>query len=486
MSGSIETSQGMRRAVFELCDAFDRVDRPGTGRITDLVRRSLDETIRLAVVGRVKAGKSTLVNALVGRIVAPTAAVECTKVTTHYRFGGPERGEVYTRDGMRIPFDLHYGCLPERLPVPPERVQHAVVYLQSEVLRDMTLIDTPGLATTTTSHEDATRRTVLGHEGVRAADALLVVFRDMPMRDDMDFLREWGSVTNTPAEAASHAIGVLTHADTFGGSPWGADDPIAKAREGAGRFAQQHGALLGNVVAVAGTMAQAARAGLVREHDAAMLGRLGDVDELDLELRDPSFLGELAPGILNLEVSRLAELIGEYGIRFGREPAREGARALSHWLEKSSGIEELRRALAVRYVGRYVHVKARRAIERLERLAWANGAPLPLRGIVAEAKLKPELHPLQELDALERLAAIEPNHPLVGMLDRQLSGRNDAERLALSPASTPGQLRNQALTWSMEARRAAVVEPYPERQNAYNVLDRSFTLLAMKLGRTGR
>lgn len=108
---------------------------------------------------------------------------------------------------------------------------------------------------------------------------------------------------------------------------------------------------------------------------------------------------------------------------------------------------------------------------------------MPLRGLVAEAKLRPELHPLEELDALERLAAIEPNHPLVAMLDCQLSARNDAERLAMSPASTPEQLRTQALTWSMEARRAAVVEPYPERQNAYNVLDRSFTLLAMRLGR---
>lgn len=473
----------MRRAIFELCDAFDRVDRPGTGNVTDTVRRSLDETIRLAVVGRVKAGKSTLVNALVGRVVAPTAPVECTKVTTHYTFGGPERGEVIRRDGARIPFDLENGGLPRFLPIPTEQVAYAVVYLQSEVLRDMTLIDTPGLATTTTSHEEAARRTVLGHEGVRAADALLVVFHDMLLRDDMDFLREWASMTNTPAESASRAIGVLTHADTYGGSPWSSNDPIEHARDGATKFAERHGAHLGNVIAVAGNMAQAARTGLVREHDAAMLSQLGQVDELDLELRDPNFLGELAPGILNLEVSRLAELIGEYGIRHGRKPASQGARALSDWLVQASGIDDLRRALAVRYVGRYVHVKTRRALERLERLAWANGAPAPLRGLVAEAKLRAELHPLHELDALERLAVHEPTHPLVGMLDRQLSARNDSERLAMAPASSPEQLRKQALTWSMEARRAAVVEPYPERQNAYHVLDRSFTLLAMKLGR---
>lgn len=481
MTSSVEASAMMRQAVLDACDAFDHVDRRGTGRITDRVRHQLGETVRLAVVGRVKAGKSTLVNALVGRIVAPTGVTECTKISTHYTFGAPERGLVITRNGQQVPFDLVNGGLPEQLPVPIGDIAHAVVFLQSEVLRDMTLIDTPGLATTTGQYEDAARRTVLGHESVRQADALVYVFHGQVLRDDVDFLREWGSVTATPAEAASHAVGVLSHADTFGGTPWGSDDPIAQARESAKQFAKKHGTQLGTVVAVAGNMAQASRTGSVREHDAAMLARLRDVDELDLELRDPDQLGELAPGILNLEVSRLAELVGEYGLRFGRVHAANGARALSDWLTEASGIDTLRRALAVRYIGRYAHVKARRGLDTLEQLAWANGAPPQLRAIVSETRLQPALHPLQELDALERLAAIEPDHPLVGMLDRQLSARNDAERLAMPASSTSEQLREQALTWSTEARRASVVEPYPERQNAYQVLDRSFTQIALRL-----
>lgn len=478
---AISASEGMRRAVTELCDAFDGVDRPGTGQLTDAVRRSLNDTIRLAVVGRVKAGKSTLVNALVGRVVAPTSAVECTKVTTHYTFGGPERGEVVLRNGQRLPFDLINGCLPDTLPAPIEHIAHAIVYLQSEVLRDMTLIDTPGLATTTTEHAEATRREILGHEGAQAADALVYVFRDMPLRDDLEFLREWGSITNTAGEDAARAIGVLSHADTFGGTPWGSADPIELARQRAETFASQHGANLGTVVAIAGNMAQAARTGLVREDDATSLAQLAAADDLDLELRGGEPDAAIAPGIYNREVQRLVELIGEYGLRHGRAPAQQGARALSDWLVQASGIEQLRRALAVRYVGRYSYVKTRRALEQLERLAWSNGAPPPLRNLVAEARLRPELHPLNELDALERLAAVEPDHPLVGMLDRQLAGRNDAEKLAMPPSSTALQLRDRALKWSVEARRAAVVEPYPERQNAYQVLDRSFTNLALRL-----
>lgn len=481
MTSSVEAAAMMRQAVLDACDAFDQVDRRGTGRITDRVRHQLGETVRLAVVGRVKAGKSTLVNALVGRVVAPTGVTECTKISTHYTFGAPERGLIITRNGQQVPFDLVQGGLPQQLPVPTEHIAHAVVFLQSEVLRDMTLIDTPGLATTTGQFEDAARRTVLGHESVRQADALVYVFNGQVLRDDVNFLSEWGSVTATPAEAASHAVGVLSHADTFGGSPWGSDDPIALARDAATKFAKKHGAQLGTVVAVAGNMAQAARTGMVREHDAAMLAQLQQVDELDLELRDPQQPGEIAPGIPNLEVSRLADVVGEYGLRFGRGHAAQGARALSDWLTDASGIDGLRRALAVRYVGRYAHVKARRGLDTLEQLAWSNGAPPQLRAIVSEARLKPVLHPLQELDALERLAAVEPDHPLVGMLDRQLSARNDAERLAMPASSTPEQLREQALNWSVEARRASVVEPYPERQNAYHVLDRSFTQIALRL-----
>ena len=47
----------------------------------------LDEPLRVAIAGKVKAGKSTLLNALVGEQVAPTDAGECTRVVTWYRDG---------------------------------------------------------------------------------------------------------------------------------------------------------------------------------------------------------------------------------------------------------------------------------------------------------------------------------------------------------------------------------------------------------------
>ena len=51
------------------------------------VRERLDEPLRVAVAGRVKAGKSTLLNALVGERLAPTDAGECTRIVTWYEDG---------------------------------------------------------------------------------------------------------------------------------------------------------------------------------------------------------------------------------------------------------------------------------------------------------------------------------------------------------------------------------------------------------------
>ena len=56
----------------------------------------LDEPLRVAIAGKVKAGKSTLLNALVGEQVAPTDAGECTRVVTWYR-AAPRRGSCCTR-----------------------------------------------------------------------------------------------------------------------------------------------------------------------------------------------------------------------------------------------------------------------------------------------------------------------------------------------------------------------------------------------------
>ena len=53
----------------------------------------------VAIVGRVKAGKSTLLNALVGEELAPTDAGECTRVVTWYVDGPSYKATLHPREG---------------------------------------------------------------------------------------------------------------------------------------------------------------------------------------------------------------------------------------------------------------------------------------------------------------------------------------------------------------------------------------------------
>src|SRR5580765_7589392 len=109
----------------------------------------LDEPLRVAIAGKVKAGKSTLLNALVGEELAPTDAGECTKVVTWYRDGITYRVMMHPRDGepRQVPFSRDAGAIDVDLQgLPVEFVDRLEVEWPSSSLRSMTLIDTPGIA----------------------------------------------------------------------------------------------------------------------------------------------------------------------------------------------------------------------------------------------------------------------------------------------------------------------------------------------------
>src|SRR5687767_13459269 len=135
--------------VAALCDEVGPRLGPAAQPHVLGVRRRLDEPLRVAIAGRLKAGKSTLVNALIGRRVAPTAVGECTRVVTRFRYGTADRVDVVGRDGSRasLPLDDD-GMIPQRLGRGATGIAYVDVTLTSEKLRDLTVVDTPGLSST--------------------------------------------------------------------------------------------------------------------------------------------------------------------------------------------------------------------------------------------------------------------------------------------------------------------------------------------------
>ena len=93
-----------RRVLLLAAEA--RRDDPEAVRAVRTQLDRLDEPLRVAIAGKVKAGKSTLLNALVGEQVAPTDAGECTKVVTWYRDGSVPRIVLHPRSGLPQPLPV--------------------------------------------------------------------------------------------------------------------------------------------------------------------------------------------------------------------------------------------------------------------------------------------------------------------------------------------------------------------------------------------
>ena len=123
------------------------------------IERRLAEPLRVAIAGRVKAGKSTLLNALVRDRLAATDAGECTTVVTEYRHahsyevrGRPagERGwiELPMRRGDRLEIEI-----PAALRGGLDRI---AVGWPSSTLERVTYVDTPGIASVEDRHSALT------------------------------------------------------------------------------------------------------------------------------------------------------------------------------------------------------------------------------------------------------------------------------------------------------------------------------------------
>ncbi|MEU8615262.1 dynamin family protein, partial [Actinoplanes sp. NPDC048791] len=192
-------------------------------------RRRLGEPLRVAIAGKVKAGKSTLLNALVGEGLAPTDAGECTRIVTWYADGPTYAVTAHLRDSSTRPLPFHRvaGAVRITLDRPAEQIDHLEVRVPSARLRRHTLIDTPGIASLST---DVSLRTTafLDAESDRPAqtDAVIYLLRHMHA-DDVRFLESFHGddlASGTPV----NTVGVLSRADEIGGARLDAMEAAAR------------------------------------------------------------------------------------------------------------------------------------------------------------------------------------------------------------------------------------------------------------------
>jgi hypothetical protein len=136
-----------------------------------------DERFRVLVVGEFSAGKSTTVNALLGRELLPNLPVETTAVLTEVTDADPDAGvDLIPLDGSAMVHIAADGSFADRLeaairvdPTAPNPWAKVIVRWPLPLCRDgVTIVDTPGLNATP-------EREQLTFDALRTADAVVFV-----------------------------------------------------------------------------------------------------------------------------------------------------------------------------------------------------------------------------------------------------------------------------------------------------------------------
>jgi hypothetical protein len=335
----------------------------------------LEGPLRVAIAGRVKAGKSTLLNALVGERLAPTDAGECTRLVSRYRRGAGYEVVARLKDGSAttLGFDRNAGALDIRLGgIAESDVELIDVAWPTSTLAEMTLIDTPGLASVNDENSRRTRD-FLEADGERSGDADAVIYLlRHAHRSDVSFLDAFMDRSVTAASPVN-AVAVLSRADEIGG---GRLDAMDSAERIASRYERdaEFRTLCTAVVPMAGLLAETGLT--LREDEAAALRTLaatGD-DELTTMLLSADHFCEVSASDLTVEIRReLLDRLGLFGVRLAVQEIRSGrastAATLGPLLVEVSGLPDLRRVLTRHFGPRARVLQARTALVSLRSIA---------------------------------------------------------------------------------------------------------------------
>lgn len=404
-------------------------------------RADLTAPMRVAVIGRVKAGKSTLMNALLGAEVAPTGPEELTYNVNTFVHAPEPTLTVHFRDGQppqRRPFDW-LRQLVDRTAGDPDvlrTIAYVEVGLPNAMLERLQLIDTPGfgsffdtdsrntlrfLGLTTDDLDHVTRAQASG------ADAVAYLFpRGMAAADrDLTAGFEGAAIGDfTPV----NAIAVLTKADAYWSAESPGEDPLATGLAITNRIKAEPGVerIFFDVLPVCGLLASGAAT--LGAADAEALTALAKLPPAELARRMKSARRFATTPYDDIPVppeqrAGLVSRLDLYGIWLASALIRDGVtapRELQDELVRRSGLGAVRDLLLSHYASRAALIKVSGAVNR-SRALCSRAAQESHGGAAAAA-------------AAGRLEAFEVDEHGVAELVLLRQFYRDEAELGLSPA----------------------------------------------------
>jgi dynamin family protein len=451
----------------------------------------LDQPLRIAVSGRVKSGKSTLINALIGAELAPTDAEERTQVSTFYQYGPEPKILVHTPHGtvQNVPVTtLDAGTIRDLQHWRPDEVARLVIESPTPGLQAITLIETPGVASGAV-HE--TGRSALA-QILSEADAVLYLTR-YPRQTDLQFLQSVNEL-QTARCVPINTIVAFSRADETGSGG-------SEALDAAARIAERYRndptlrAFAQYLIPVIGLLGQAV-ATMTDEDFAALsnLARLPQNGQDALLLSADRFINsqlESTPGPVR---QRLLERFGHFGVERAVTLIRSGVtepKSLRSALLDESGLNLLQETVHKQFVERQDALRARSALLAVDMVLRANPGPPDAQAgrqqLLGEfERLLANAHEWNELRLLSALDSgqIRFARPLQSEAKRLLGAFGDAPyaRLGREEATLAVDLADEAAA-ALTRWREQSVNPLHDRvhRDAVRTVQRSCERLIMRL-----
>jgi GTPase SAR1 family protein len=442
-------------------------DESAQARLTAAQER-LDEPLRVAIAGKVKAGKSTLLNAFLGDRVAPTDTGECTRVVTWYRHGSvptvtlvPWTGKPRPQPVRRV--DGRLILTADGLAI--NQIERIEVGWPAPALKELTLVDTPGLASLSEELSLQSSTALTPEDSVSIVDAVVYLMRHLHATD-ANFLEAFRDQQAIPSLSAM-TLAVLSRADEVGS---GRIDALISAARVAQRYRTDPAvrALCLDVVPVAGLLAESGRTLRQVEFEA-----LRDLAVLSREDRDSLLLSADrfvstplpdAPAATSEVRSALIQRFGVFGIRLATVLVRDGfltGSALADELVRRSGLDEVTRILTTQFAARADALKSRSALLTVQRELRKHGdADRPEAGDLAE-RVEAALHARHDAEELSLITTLHTTPPVELPAERLAeaeailggSGTTPAARLRRGSSDERTALRGEAVTAIQDWRR---------------------------------